>query len=288
MTNHTTCKGPDCDRPLSRTGYCSTHYRQHRSGQPLTTIRLRKDKSTAKPCRVDGCARPTSYVRETLCAAHAHQFKAGKQFTPVKESSGWYAPGTLCSFDGCANRVSARGLCLRHYNQTRGLGLRPLGPEKVKAHARDEGGNKQCAKCRLWLPESGFAKSSGRGDGLQAVCRGCKAAHYRVNADKVRDKMRESRFGITREQFDAMLNAQGNVCAICKSDKPGTNYWSVDHDHACCPGSDKTCGKCIRGILCSHCNHGLGNVRDSIETLNSMIAYLQEGRALIPEATRHA
>lgn len=279
MTNDTMCKGPECDRPLSRTGYCSTHYRQHRSGKPLSVIRIRRDKSTVKPCRVNDCGRPISYVRETLCAAHAHQFKAGKPFTPVKESFGWYAPGTLCSFDGCDHGVSAKGLCVRHYNQTRGLGLRPLGPEKVKAHARDELGNKQCAKCRAWSPESEFAKSAGRGDGLQAVCRACKAAHYRQNAEKVRDKMREQRFNITRAEFDAMFDAQGKVCAICKTDNPGTSYWSVDHDHACCPEGGRSCGECIRGILCRNCNHGLGNAKDSIETLNSMIAYLNRAAA---------
>lgn len=31
----------------------------------------------------------------------------------------------------------------------------------------------------------------------------------------------------------------------------------IDHDHQCCLGS-KTCGKCIRGVLCSRCNLVLG------------------------------
>lgn len=30
----------------------------------------------------------------------------------------------------------------------------------------------------------------------------------------------------------------------------------VDHDHKCCSG-DKSCGKCVRGILCPGCNTGM-------------------------------
>ena len=36
----------------------------------------------------------------------------------------------------------------------------------------------------------------------------------------------------------------------------------------------RSCGRCIRGILCSNCNVGLGNFHDSPELLKAAISYL--------------
>ena len=61
-------------------------------------------------------------------------------------------------------------------------------------------------------------------------------------------------YGFKMDEFNARLAAQGNVCAICgRSPSCQVRRFSVDHNHACCPGQ-KSCGKCIRGILCGWCN----------------------------------
>jgi hypothetical protein len=65
------------------------------------------------------------------------------------------------------------------------------------------------------------------------------------------------KYGITEDQFSAILEAQGGTCAICWAREPGGRNWCVDHDHSCCPGK-QTCGKCIRGLLCVNCNGKLG------------------------------
>jgi hypothetical protein len=77
-------------------------------------------------------------------------------------------------------------------------------------------------------------------------------------------------YGMTLDQFNSLLDSQGNTCAICKCVMAKVN---VDHDHACCP-ERKTCGKCIRGLLCDGCNTALGRFKDSKEMLKSAINYL--------------
>lgn len=50
-------------------------------------------------------------------------------------------------------------------------------------------------------------------------------------------------------------NKRVDYCELCGSEE----NLSIDHDHACCPGS-YSCGKCVRGVLCSECNSKLGVV----------------------------
>lgn len=82
------------------------------------------------------------------------------------------------------------------------------------------------------------------------------------------------RYGIGIDQRDAMLAAQGDVCAICGGDDPVGYDWCTDHDHACCPKRGHSCGSCIRGILCRKCNLALGHFDDDIDRLRSAIDYL--------------
>jgi hypothetical protein len=77
-----------------------------------------------------------------------------------------------------------------------------------------------------------------------------------------------SLYGLTVEQYDAMLIEQNYVCAICnKSEKSSTKgVLFIDHDH-------KT-GK-VRGLLCDTCNRGLGYFYDNKLFLHNAIEYLK-------------
>lgn len=87
------------------------------------------------------------------------------------------------------------------------------------------------------------------------------------------------KYSITPEEFEAMLDSQGGVCAVCGTDSPGgRGNFHVDHDHECCPGTANSCGQCIRGLLCHACNIMLGNAGDSAERLLAGAAYLQTSR----------
>ncbi len=74
------------------------------------------------------------------------------------------------------------------------------------------------------------------------------------NPDKLRGYWLKSAYGITVEDYDRMLTEQGGVCDLCKKVE---DVFCVDHDHSCCPGN-KSCGRCLRGLLCSDCNLALG------------------------------
>jgi hypothetical protein len=74
------------------------------------------------------------------------------------------------------------------------------------------------------------------------------------------------RLGITEEQFNAMLEAQGHACGMCREPFGETKLTrpQVDHDHNCCKpdasGHTRMCGDCIRGLLCFRCNTALGYI----------------------------
>lgn len=74
-----------------------------------------------------------------------------------------------------------------------------------------------------------------------------------------RRKILKHRYNITPERYDEMLEEQGGTCAICPATEAGNagRRFSVDHDHACCPGP-RSCGQCVRGLLCLRCNNSLG------------------------------
>jgi hypothetical protein len=74
------------------------------------------------------------------------------------------------------------------------------------------------------------------------------------------------RYGITAEEADAMLEAQGGLCAVCRA-APAAH---VDHDHA--TGA-------VRDLLCFNCNGGLGQFRDDPVLLRAAADYVERHRA---------
>lgn len=103
---------------------------------------------------------------------------------------------------------------------------------------------------------------------------------YYANNPRVQLKNQERwyrRYGLTLKGYDRILVQQGGVCATCGAE-PGSKRangkrLSVDHDHTCCPAK-KSCGECVRGLICDSCNIALGRVQDDIQILLRMVAYL--------------
>lgn len=77
------------------------------------------------------------------------------------------------------------------------------------------------------------------------------------------------KFGITLDDYNAMLEKQNGGCAICSGTNK-TKKLAVDHDH--------TTGK-VRALLCDKCNRGIGLFDENQDRLYKVIEYLREHNA---------
>jgi hypothetical protein len=92
----------------------------------------------------------------------------------------------------------------------------------------------------------------------------------RSKLGQLRDNLKR-RYGITLEQYEAMLAAQGGTCALCPTPTPGgKGRFHVDHCH--------DTGK-VRGLLCMRCNTGIGCLNHNTDTLLKAVAYLKAAHA---------
>ena len=125
---------------------------------------------------------------------------------------------------------------------------------------------KQCSTCNEEKPITEFYKK-------RAICKSCsnkassqwKKDNKEKNSISIQKAKLKAKYGITLEQYEAMVKEQKGVCYICKSENPNRKL-NVDHCH-------KT-GK-IRKLLCNKCNMTLGLLNDSSELLKQFIFYLR-------------
>ena len=166
---------------------------------------------------------------------------------------------------------------------------------------------KRCSKCKHLKPAGQFYKNARSKDGLKSYCKRCVGAvnvqpevkARRLAAQRARRTTPEGRaaarweklkyrYGLTREDYERILASQGGACAICeRRSRKGENF-SVDHDHSCCPGDVRTCGKCVRGLLCTNCNRrllglclqeGKRGTERALKTARNLVRYLERGMA---------
>lgn len=92
--------------------------------------------------------------------------------------------------------------------------------------------------------------------------------YYYDNVDRFRNNTLKSKYNLTLEQYNEILEKQRGMCAICETDKcKSGRYFTVDHSH-------KTSK--VRGLLCGNCNSGLGMFSDNIDFLKRAISYLEK------------
>lgn len=108
-----------------------------------------------------------------------------------------------------------------------------------------------------------------KGHGLCGAC--YRRAYAQQNPDRILSIDLKSKYGITLEQYNEMLNSQGGVCAVCHNPPSESKRLAVDHNH-------KT-GE-VRALLCSKCNCALGQLNEDPELIQALLVYIKAHQCL--------
>ena len=129
---------------------------------------------------------------------------------------------------------------------------------------------KQCNICQGVKPIGDFYAP------YKTECKDCEKARRRKDYQErdgreyVYAQSIKRLYGITLDEYEAMVEAQGGRCAIC-GEQPEERL-RVDHDHD--TGA-------VRELLCGPCNIALGGARDNPDLLRAMIAYLERHQVVM-------
>ncbi len=131
---------------------------------------------------------------------------------------------------------------------------------------------KRCRKCLTVKNASEFHPR--KGGGLASWCKQCLSIHRnkrnKDNPIQRRNQQYKAKHGITLDEYNRLLVAQNERCAICNKHISEFNIaFAIDHNHRT---------GCIRGLLCTNCNRGIGYLQDSQDILAKAIAYLKRER----------
>lgn len=143
----------------------------------------------------------------------------------------------------------------------------------------------QCPKCLRYLPRTTeYFRLGSKPDTFRACCRKCHSAavcrRQKEKSEQIntyQQKWRKTdagqqaarrrvlrRYGLTLEDYDALVTRQGGGCAICGG-QPTRSYFDVDHDHYT---------QQVRGLLCHRCNIAIGTFSDNPDLITKALAYL--------------
>ena len=131
--------------------------------------------------------------------------------------------------------------------------------------------SKICTKCKIEKSKNliEFPPHNKKIDGLDSWCRKCRASYRsEINRGKFRSQLTDDKVRELKKQIN---------CDICEKEDIGgsknnkylgkINSLVMDHNHET--------GK-FRGMLCNHCNRGLGHFLEDVSILEKAILYLKE------------
>lgn len=143
-----------------------------------------------------------------------------------------------------------------------------------------------CSACKQHKPAAQFSLRKSLKAGRSVVttrseCKDCERRRYfrkYSKSKKHKEYMKNwkllKKFGISLEQYREIERSQKGMCAICgktPNDDKRKSALVVDHDHR--NGS-------VRGLLCRHCNIGIGKLGDTVQAIEKALVYLKKSPAI--------
>lgn len=147
-------------------------------------------------------------------------------------------------------------------------------------------GFKKCSACQTIKPLTEFGKNRTSADGFQYACKPCQVKSVTASRRKDPTSHRRSsknwreanterhagnnlrwKYGVAHGTYERLFELQGGKCAICETTDPGARLdrFHLDHCHDT---------NVVRGLLCSRCNTGIGQLRHSVDLLLKAGDYL--------------
>lgn len=279
---HTTCIWPEgCSDQAKVRGLCTKHYQLARwrgaldeiaPKRPRIEVWRQRERLPQRECENERCPLPgrlfsPATIRARYCGPDCKEAARGSQRRAATVQARAPRP---CKREACTNLIppdaSARAVfcgidCnIKYHNDQRSA-----AKSQERLETRQQ--RPPCKQCGKPIPDSRRKQAE--------FCKPSCAREWALEnggREWTADYNRSYLYGITREQYDAMVEAQEGKCAICRRSEWGGrhNKPHVDHCHET--------GR-VRGLLCDGCNNGLGRFGDDPERLERAAAYLRQAVA---------
>lgn len=251
-----TCTEPGCDRPIVGRGLCNRHYQNARNHGTLP------EKPPDRVCEQCGKEITARKWNARYCSRRCNDTANRGRHLRYRVLASDRTEDRECRMCGGVIPAAATlkmKCCSRECNVAWQNEKRAA--DRLAAWAAED---PRCARCGepIPVPEKGHHRMKY----CSAACKKKDAdARWRASAPGYN---RQYLYGISPEQYEAMMAGQGGRCAICgttewkgKTDRPHT-----DHDHVT---------GIFRGILCDSCNLGIGKFGDDPVRLRAAADYLE-------------
>lgn len=241
-----------------------------------------------KICSIEDCE---NIVRsKSVCDVHRLRFKRSGSYE-AKEMKPRRKPGYLkkCDIHGKLTMKDVRTIMSygSAYEYCKKCRKDNSWKENPYIEVPDDTTHRMCKGCKneveklLFAPSQWYLK--------HARCLACRKEVQDRSYERAKKKKNYKRdvkkatlkrkFKMTLGEYDALLEKQNHVCAICLKPETRTvngevSDLSVDHCHA----AEKSGCMVIRGLLCFFCNSALGKFQDDIDNLKRAISYLANAR----------